>query len=207
MRFSNQKVAGSLFLVGISQFILFLQVAQDLYPGYSVSQNRVSDLGATCTVTCVVHQPTATIFDSSIVLLGALVIVSSYFIQKSFGVRILTTFVFLTGMGALGVGIFPENTGVLHIIVSGVTFIFGGLGAIATYRVVRSPLNYISVILGFMILAFIGLYETSTYLGLGPGGMERMITYPEMIWGLAFSGFLLNSAVRVLSKKSEQKRR
>jgi hypothetical protein len=28
-------------------------------------------------------------------------------------------------------------------------------------------------------------------LGLGAGGMERMIIYPIIIWGLAFGGYLM----------------
>jgi hypothetical membrane protein len=201
MRLSDSKIAGLFLLVAVTQFILFLEVAQDLYPGYSISQNYVSDLGATCNAVCVIHQPTATIFDSSIAVLGAMLIISSYFMQRSFGMRILTTFVFLTGMGAIGVGIFPETTGILHTIVSAIAFIFGGLAAIASYRVVRLPLGYLSIFLGLLILVDVGLYKADIFLGLGAGGMERMIVYPEMTWGLTFGGFLLNSPM----KSSEEK--
>jgi hypothetical protein len=36
------------------------------------------------------------------------------------------------------------------------------------------------------------------FLGIGPGGMERMIVYPELIWFILFSGYLI-----ALSEKQE----
>src|SRR2546422_986569 len=62
--------------------------------------------------------------------------------------------------------------------------------AILTMRVVRPPFQFISVILGVISLIALGLYISKTYLGLGPGGMERMIVYPIAVWGLAFGGYL-----------------
>ncbi len=48
MKYSSQRIAGAVLLIGLAQFLLFLQIAQDLYPHYSTSQNYISDLGATC---------------------------------------------------------------------------------------------------------------------------------------------------------------
>lgn len=36
------------------------------------------------------------------------------------------------------------------------------------------------------------LFIKHIYLGLGPGGMERMIVYPNLVWALAFSTELMN---------------
>jgi hypothetical protein len=33
-------------------------------------------------------------------------------------------------------------------------------------------------------------YDSFFYLGLGPGGMERMIVYPALMWLAAFGGHL-----------------
>jgi hypothetical protein len=33
-------------------------------------------------------------------------------------------------------------------------------------------------------------YDSNFYLGLGPGGMERMIVYPALVWLAGFSGHL-----------------
>ncbi len=67
---------------------------------------------------------------------------------------------------------------------------FIALSAILTMRVVPPPFQYISVILGVISLIALGLYISKTYVGLGPGGMERMIVYPIAAWGLAFGGYL-----------------
>ena len=67
-----------------------------------------------------------------------------------------------------------------------------GLAALMSYRIVRSPLNYVSIILGVLTLVTLLLFTTGNNLGLGVGGMERMIVYQMLVWGLAFAGYLLN---------------
>jgi hypothetical protein len=34
-------------------------------------------------------------------------------------------------------------------------------------------------------------YDSTFYLGLGPGGMERMIVYPAIMWLAAFGAHLI----------------
>ena len=46
--YSSYLMAGTVLLVGLTQFIVLLQIAEFLYPDYSTSQNYISDLGATC---------------------------------------------------------------------------------------------------------------------------------------------------------------
>jgi len=193
-RYSDSKIAGALIFVGSAQFFIALIVAEALYPGYSVAQNFISDLGATCRAGCVVMQPTATIFDSSVTILGFMVIVSTYFIKRRFKSLVLTVVMIMTGLGGAGVGVFPETTGVIHVIVSMITFVFAGLSAIAfAYKVQKAPLSYFSVLLGVMTLVALGLFVSGSYLGLGPGGMERMIAYPALIWGVGSGAGLMFS--------------
>ena len=195
MTYSPQRLAGTLLLVGLAQFILLLQVSEDLYPNYSTSQNYISDLGATCKFppgTCTIVQPSAIIFNSSLIALGILIVISAYFLQKAFGQKVFSILVLLAGFGATGVGLFPETTGIIHIAFAFVTFIFMGLAAIMSYRISQSPLNYVSIILGTLSLVDLILFVTGNNLGLGVGGMERMIMYPVLVWGLAFAGFLIN---------------
>src|SRR2546428_13761903 len=54
----------------------------------------------------------------------------------------------------------------------------------------RPAFQYSSVLLGLLSLAALGVYISKTYIGLGPGGMERMIVWPVLAWGLAFGGHL-----------------
>jgi len=186
MRLDDRQWAGLLLFVGIAQFaIIGLTVAESVYPGYSVSQNYISDLGV---------GPAALIFDPSIILVGLVVLATSWFLLRAFKDRLVSIVVALGGAGAIAVGVFTEDFGVIHSLVSLWTFIFIALSAILAMRIVRPPFQYISVLLGLLSLAALGLYISKTYLGLGPGGMERMIVWPVLVWGLAFGGYLFASS-------------
>jgi len=195
MKYSNSKMAGALIFVGSAQFIVALIVAEALYPGYSISQNYISDLGATCRVTCQVVEPSSTIFNSSVFLLGLLAIFGAYSIWRGSHSRLLSVLVAVTGLGAMGVGLFPETAGVIHNIVSLITFVFAGLSAIASYKLQKAPFSYFSILLGAMTLVALALYTSETFLGLGPGGMERMIVYPALIWAAGFGAYLFASSM------------
>jgi hypothetical membrane protein len=195
MKYSHSKIAGALIFVASAQFIVALTVAEALYPGYSISQNYISDLGATCRATCEVVQPTSIIFNSSVFLLGLLVIVGAYFVWRGFNSRIFSVLAVMTGLGAMGVGLFPETAGVIHDIVSVITFVFAGLSAIVSYRLQKAPLSYFSILLGAMTLGALALYTSDMFLGLGPGGTERMIVYPALIWAIGFAANLIASAM------------
>jgi hypothetical membrane protein len=175
-------IAGSLLFVGGAQFLVAMIVAESLFPGYSVSGNHISDLGADCTGSvCAIRQPSADIFDVSVFLLGLTGFVAGYLVFRSHR-RSVGILAVLAGLGAMGVGVFPETTGSLHLIVSFVAFFFTGLAAIASYRLFTPPMSYLSAALGVLVLVALALYGSGTYLGLGPGGMERMIAYPALIW-------------------------
>jgi hypothetical protein len=47
------------------------------------------------------------------------------------------------------------------------------------------------VILGLMALGALGIFASGIDLGLGLGGMERMIVYPILMWGAGFGGHLI----------------
>jgi len=193
-KYSDGKIAGTLLFVGSAQFIIALILAEAFYPGYSVAQNFISDLGATCRATCLVVQPTSIIFNSSVTLLGLLAIIASYFIKREFRWRTLTFLVIMSGVGITGVGVFPETAGVVHHIVSLIAFLFAGLSAIASYKLQKAPSSYFSVLLGVMTLVALTLYVSNVFLGLGQGGMERMIVYPALIWTVGFGAYLMGKA-------------
>ena len=187
-----RRAAGASLFVGAVQFVTGMHLAEYLYPGYSVSGNFISDLGATCRVACTVYQPSASIFNSSVILLGLLILSSSYFIWREFRSSLITALFCLSGLGAIGVGLFPETAGVLHVIVSFITFFFGGLGAIAASKVVKVPFSYFSILMGIASITALVLFGANIYLGLGPGGMERMIAYPVILWAISFGGYLMS---------------
>jgi hypothetical membrane protein len=98
----------------------------------------------------------------------------------------------LSGIGAIGVGLFNENyiPGV-HALFALMAFLFGNLAAVYSFKMVRPLLSFTFVILGLIGLSALALLGSGTYLGLGAGGMERMIFYPAMFWTLGLGGYLL----------------
>ena len=205
MAHPNGRMAGVLFLVASAQFILGLVVAEALYSGYSVSDNYVSDLGV---------GPSSMVFNSSAFLFGLLSIIGAYFLPRTIDSRGLIFLLILMAIGAMGVGIFTSAFTTIHGVVSLMAFGFGGLSAIASFKVSKLPLSAISVILGAMTLGALALFAgglvttgsltsneppaSEFFLSIGPGGMERMIVYPELIWLTLFSGHLI-----ALSEKQE----
>jgi hypothetical membrane protein len=198
MPYSREKVAGVLFFIAVTQFTLGLTIAEALYPGYSVYGNYISDLGV---------GPSSIIFNSSVFLLGLLSLVATYFLRHSPNFRTVNMLLLLMAIGAMGVGVFTKDFTLAHGAVSSMAFFFGGLSAIASFKVLKKPFSLISIVLGAMTLVALALFSggmvasgslTSTeaydsifYLGLGPGGMERMTVYPLLIWLAGFAGHLV----------------
>lgn len=179
-----QKLAGALLFIGATQFIVGMFLAEATYPGYSISENFISDLGV---------GPSASVFNSSVFLLGLTAVVAAYLLQRAFGQLVVSVFFALAGAGAMGVGIFPESfgTGLVHTLASLVAFLFGGLAAIIAYKLEKPPLTYLSVVMGVIALLALGLFLGNYFLSLGKGGMERMIAYPILLWVVGFGGYLM----------------
>jgi len=186
MKQFNGKVAGTLIFVGAVQFILGMLIAECIYPNYSVANNYISDLGKLGTAS-------APVFNTSVFVLGLTVAVSAYFLRHVVRNKVFLGFLILCGIGAMGVGIFPEDFGVVHTAVSLIAFLFGALSAIASYKYQKPPLSYFAVILGLTSLTALVMFATGIYLGLGKGGMERMIAYPMLLWAIGFGGHLQKS--------------
>jgi hypothetical membrane protein len=181
----SARTAGTLLFIGSVQFIIAMVIAEAIYPGYSVSSNYISDLGV---------GPAAGIFNSSVALLGLTGLLAAHFVQRASRKPVISALLGIAGAGAFGVGVFPETAGLIHPVVSLVTFLFGGLSAIATYKLEKPPLNYLSVAFGVFSLTALLLYGGGTFLGLGRGGMERMVAYPILLWAVSFGTQLLTTS-------------
>ncbi len=198
MCYSKEKMAGLLFLVAVTQFVLCLIIAEALYPGYSVSANYISDLGV---------GPSALFFNTSVFTLGLLLLAGTYLQRHTPNLKTLNMLLLLMAAGAMGVGIFTKDYTLPHGAAASAVFFFAGLSAITSHKVLPKPLSQASIALGAMTLTALALFSagmitsdslTSTtannstfYLGLGPGGMERMIIYPALMWLAVFAGHLL----------------
>lgn len=216
MALSNAAKSGVAIFVGAVQFTILLVLSEIIDSTaasphvfgtgnetgytYSVAQNYISDLGANCGNggSCYIP-PSALLFNSSVVLLGVLVLISAYYLHRSFRWMPATILVAIAGLGAAGVGVFPETAGVVHDIVSLIVFLFAGLSAIVTYKLQKAPMSYLSVVLGVLTLVSLALSVPALlpgrvsgfYLGIGAGGLERMIFYPAILWAISFGVHLM----------------
>jgi hypothetical membrane protein len=173
--------------------------AEALYPGaFSTGANEISDLGGTRPPNSVILQPSATIFDVSMAVIGVLILAGSWFVHRAFGRRSMTIPLAVLGVGALGVGLFPGNTGTPHALFAMVTFLSGGVAALTSARVTSAPFRYLSILLGVTALGTLGTYlllgDASPMAALGIGGVERWIVYPVVLWTTAFGGYLCGRA-------------
>jgi len=185
MRLEEKRIAGFLLAVGGVVCILGIIVSEAFYPGYSTSENVISDLGV---------GPSSIIFNSSVFILGVFILFGAYFIHKAFKVGVFSVLVALAGVGAIGVGIFTEDVRIVHRVFSLIVFLFGGLSAVASYKLQKPPLSYFSAVLGFIVILALILFGSGNYLGLGRGGMERMIAYPALLWTVMFGGYLMGKS-------------
>ncbi len=191
-------MAGALFLIGATLFLLGLVVAEALYPGYNLADNYISDLGV---------GPSSAVFNTSVFLLGALVLAGVFYLRNSHCFGKVNAFLLLMAVSSMGVGVFTKDFTIAHGIVSLAAFLFSALAAVTSSKLFATPFSLLSGILGVITLGALLLFSigmvssgsiTSTeandsayYFGLGPGGMERLIVYPVLMWVAAFGGHLM----------------
>jgi len=178
-------------------------LAEAVSPTYSLQLNYVSDLGSA-------FPASAPVFNSSVVLFGELILGSVYYLQRAFGWLPLSGLLAFSGIGLLGVGLFPEGSPfALHDLFSTLVFLFSGLAAVVASRIQRAPLSYFSAILGSTTLAAMILYvpgtgSFGTGIGIGVGGLERMVVYPVLLWSIGFSGHLIGMEDRASTRTGPQ---
>lgn len=205
--------AAILWLVGVLQFLLAMVVTQLRWssPSYSLTQNYISDLGA---VKCgaiggrFVCSPWYLVFDISSVLLGALLILGVLLIPTAFpnrGSRTVGLGLFvLAGLGAIGVGLSPEDVNLaVHQTAALLAFAGGGLALIvigfAMFRDTRwNGYRAYSVFSGLFALVALGFFVAKSWqwgglwADLGPGGIERLVVAPMLLWMLVAATHLLS---------------
>ena len=187
MDYCNKKYAGTLLFIGAVQCVLGILISEALYPGYSTSIQTISSLGI---------GPSAIIFNSSVFLIGILGLAATYFIYQEFKSNMFTALSAMTHNGTVGVGIFTEanTTFTIHVIFSVITYLFGGMAVIMAYKVQKQPLSILSAILGVFSITAMVLLALQIYLGLGLGGMERMVAYPLLLWEVSLGTQLISQS-------------
>lgn len=196
---TDRHLAGLAFFSAGVVIFMGIITAEALYPvAYSTFGNEISDLGGTRPPAGLVFQPSATIFNTAMILTGLFVAFGSFAVHRAFGHWTVTLPIAVLGAGVLLVGIFPGNTGTPHAVSAMVAFFAGGFAAVLSSRVTRAPLRYALGLLGVVNLTLLASYFTlgdaNPLWALGVGGAERWVAYPEILWLLGFGGYLAGSS-------------
>jgi hypothetical membrane protein len=161
------------------------------------TRQEISDLGGTRPPHGLVTQPSAMIFDTTMLIAGVLLLAGAFALWRLYRNRVLTVVSTLFGAGALLVGIFPGNT-TPHPIVAMIAFVFSALTAIAVFRVTSAPFRFMSLAVGLVSLAALitGELGNNSPVVKSVGGTERWVVFPVILWLVFFGGYLLASGHR-----------
>jgi hypothetical membrane protein len=193
LKLEKRELSGYLLFIGGLQWFIGLLAAEAWYPGYSSRIDYVSELGI---------GPTALLYNSSIFLMGVFVTAAAYFLYRDETGRTIPFLLGMTGIGAMGLGVFPGYLQPMHSIATLIAIFFGCFSAIASYRILRKPMAYISVVLGLMALGSSILFfpylgfptgSTVTFLGMAKGSLERWAIYPLLAWAMAAGSHMTGS--------------
>ncbi|WP_232688825.1 DUF998 domain-containing protein [Halobacterium zhouii] len=181
-----RDVGGVSLVSGGALVVLGLVTAQSQYPGYSTTTQTISALG-----TASAPAASQAVFNATMVLTGALLLVAAYALHQVYARRALTGAAAGTALGIAGVGLFPAHTGLPHVVAAMVAF--GGMGvtALVVAATVSSTFRYVSAVLGTLELLALVLFVTlGSATTLGVGGLERWVAYLGVLWTTAFGGSL-----------------
>lgn len=187
-------IGGSLLFIGGVQWCLGILAAESWYPGYSSRIDYVSDLGI---------GPTAIIFDGADFFLGICLVLGAVFLYNHLRRKPLPILFTVSGIGAMGVGVFSIDFQPAHSIFTLLAIVFGALAATASYLYTEKPvaifgfaLGALSLVLIIVFFPYLGLPtgSTETFLGMAKGSLERWVIYPIVFWIIGFGSYLIGSA-------------
>jgi hypothetical membrane protein len=200
----------ALWLAGTLLFVLAMVVVQLAWsgpPAYSLKANYISDLGNTgcgpwpSSTSARVCSPWHDVFNGAIIVLGVFIPFGAILSRTAFPKRRSATvglgLLAIAGIGAMTVGFSPENVNLtVHTLGSVLAFLFGNLALIvlgfAMFRDTRwDGYRAYSMFSGLIGLVALALFASHDYVGLGVGGMERLIVAPPLLWLLLASIHLL----------------
>jgi len=194
-----------LWVVGVLQFVGAMIVVQLAWsnPSYSLTQNYISDLGAIHCGSFASHSvcsPLHDVFNASIIALGLLLILGVLLLPTAFpnrsSRRVGLGLLVVAGIGAIGVGLSPEDYNLtIHSASALLSFLGGGFALIvlgfAMFRDTRwDGYRAFSVLSGLVALVALGLFLGGAYhwggvwSAWGVGGMERLVVAPVLLWAL-----------------------
>ena len=200
------KLGGALLLIAGSAILMGIVTAEALYPTpYSTHRNTVSDLAAMRPEN-LIRQPSAAIFNWTMIAAGLLIIVAAYYLYRALHSRAIAAPTALLGIGVLGVGVFPGNHLTEHQLFATLAFAAGSIAVIFSWKALSGPLRYIWLALGSV--AFMSLITGIFFMDWGPaarlgdGGIERWIAYPVVLWTVSFGAYLASRPTAIQAKSA-----
>ena len=130
------------------------------------------------------------LYNTSIVLLGIIVLISIYFIQNAFKSPIFSGLLAVAGIGTIGVGLL-NYASTEYYVFAGLGYVFFGLSAIMSYRYEKAPLSYLSIILGAAAFIALGLWAGKVDLGSGMTVTPIIIDTLILLWLAGFSANII----------------
>jgi hypothetical membrane protein len=198
---TDREKLGTVLLAGCLLQFFGMQIAEYVYPGYSVSQNYISDLGVDVLAS-------ALLFNVTLFIFGACVVLVFYKLRQQGMDNLLCLLLIFAGVGAIIVSIFNEHTiGAIHYTGAVMAFCLTALAAIRSNMTIfhGTSLGKLCVALGVVGLAAavgkMALANVNDYLGIGKGGMERMLYYPAIIFAIIIAVYLLLDVKRQAAKE------
>jgi hypothetical membrane protein len=198
------------WVIAAVQFVVAMGVVQAAWsapPTYSLLHNYISDLGNTgcgpwpSSTSARVCSPWHDVFNGSSIALGLLVVLGAVLVRSAFPRKGSSTvglaLLIVGGLGAVGVGLSPENVDLtVHSLSAALAFVLGNLSLIvlgfAMFRDTRwGGYRAYSMLSGLVGVIAFALFEAGHDLGLGVGGMERLIVAPLLLWLVVCSVHLL----------------
>lgn len=186
-------------------------ITQSAWPDYSISKYDVSALGVTTCGTfndpstgesLYACSPLHAVMNAGFIILGVLVILGTFLLRSTWPKRRLTTaalvLIAIGGFGEILAGYAPGNENVvIHAIGALLHWLCGYVGIIllgfATWKTQRTVALF-SFFFGLIAIVGFFLYGNHVYLGLGRGGMQRIVAYPSTIWMITIGILFLRSS-------------
>ena len=199
---------GPAFWISSSQYYLVqIFVAVAWSTSYSLRFNTISDLGNTA---CRIYNgryvcsPLHSLMNASFIVLGLTMVIGAGLIYQEFketqGSLTGFSFMAIAGLGTLIVGLFPENSiNSVHIFGATLPFLVGNIGLIILGLTLEMPksLRIYTLLSGIVSIAALIFFSFQNYLGLGIGGMERIVAYPQTMWLIIFGIYISSNHMRV----------
>ncbi len=198
----TSSAPGVLLFAGAATVLMGIITAEALYPAaahYNTRTSSVSDLAA-MRPDNIVRQPSASIFNATMIVAGLAFAVAAYLLHREANGRRLTVPLALLGSGMVGVGFVTGEHLALHTLFAMTAFVSGGVGALLTATSHTGALRTIFRSLGIVSLSCLAigsfLIEWSPVARVGEGGVERWVIYPVIFWVVAVGVGLLTTNER-----------